>query len=183
MTPFRQIAIAALCAAWALPAPAGSGPYPITQDEIAAAVASDGVQISPREVSPLAEVFSSVAHPALKVKSMELAGDHLLIARLECADSTQCLPFMVALHVSGNDSAAAAPHAEPVLRPLQPATPLVHAGATAVLLLEGPHVHISLPVVCLENGFLGQIVRVANPDRSQYYTVQVTGERLLKGRL
>jgi flagella basal body P-ring formation protein FlgA len=57
------------------------------------------------------------------------------------------------------------------------------AGSRATLLLEGDHVHIQVPVVCLQNGAVGQTIRVASPDHKQTYVAQVTGNNVLRGRL
>ena len=50
-----------------------------------------------------------------------------------------------------------------------------------ILLLEGTHVHITLPVICLENGAMGQIIHVSSPDRRQFYTAQVARRRIAAG--
>ena len=180
----RTILLAALCAAPALAASARTGYYPITTEQIAALAAGEGLQVTPAEISLLSSVVATVPQPALKLRSVKPAPNYLLIARVECADSSQCLPFMVALRLSsGVAPPAPAPEMKPVSRSSPPAPILVRSGSTATLLLDGPHVHISIAVVCLENGTLGQTVRASNPDRSQYYTVQVVGSQLLRGRL
>lgn len=187
MNPRRPMLLAVLFAAVSLPAFAGARSYPITQKQIAAAVTDGGLQVSANEVSLLANVVATVRQPVLRLSSVQPAANHLLIARMECANAEQCIPFMVALRVNGIAPQTAVKDIEPRPRPYRPAnrpvTLLVRAGSRAILLLNGPHVHIRIPVICLENGTMGQTVRAANPDRSQYYTVRVAGDQLLKGRL
>lgn len=175
----RLIPILAFWLVGTIPALAGGGHYPITRDQVAAAVTGGGLPVSADDVSLLADVVSRVDHPILKLKSIEPAPDHQVMARLECADSAQCLPFVVLLRV--NDGAASPLEFSP--KSAAPSAPLVHAGSSATLQLEGAHVHITLPVICLENGTLGQVIRAANPDRHQFYMVVVVGDRLLRGSL
>lgn len=179
MIPRRRILLSVLWVAAVLPALAGSAHYPITQVQIAAAISSGGMQVSPDQISLLSHVVARVAQPALKLKSIQPEANNGMVARIECADPSQCVPFMVALHVSNGVLSAAAQEPDPG----QSNTLLVHAGATAVLLLDGAHVHICIPVICLGNGTLGQTIRATSPDRHQFYTVQVAGERILRGRL
>lgn len=187
MIQCRSILGPVLWAAAICPALAGSAHFPITPEQIAATVTRSGMQVTPDQVGLLADVVASVAQPALKVKSIQQTGDHRLIARMECATPDQCLPFMVALRINQGQGPQLISSAEQSLAPGNAPSkftaPLVRAGAPAILLLDGTHVHITLSVICLENGALGQTVRAATPDRRMFYTAQVTGDRLLRGRL
>jgi len=179
----RAIPISVLWAAAVLPAFAGGAHYSITPAEVASAVSGSGLKVSADQVSLFADVVASVAQPALKVQSIEPEDDHQAIARMECADAAQCLPFMVALRVDRGAVPQSVQEGAPAGRISAPAVFLVRAGSPAILELDGTHVHITLPVVCLENGALGQTVRVATPDRRVFYIVQVAGDRMLRGRL
>lgn len=182
-----SILIAGLMAVSALPVLAGSGRYRITAEQVAATISSGGLHIAPNQVSMMAEILSSVSDPTLTVKSIDRAGDQRAVARLECADSQQCLPFMVALQISPSNNAEflAVTTRAPQLSPSRPrpAAILVHAGSHAVLLLEGAHVHVRLSVICMENGSQGQTVRVSTPDRHTFFTAHVAQEGTLEGRL
>lgn len=181
MIPRGPILLSVLWVAAVLPALAGTAHYPITQEQIAAALTSGGMQVSPDQVSLLSHVVARVAQPALRLKSIQPEANNGMVARIECANPAQCLPFMVALHVNGVALSSAAQ--EQGTGQSDPSAILVHAGASAILLLDGAHVHISVPVICLENGGLGKTIRASSPDRHQFYTVQVAGERVLRGRL
>ncbi len=76
----------------------------------------------------------------------------------------------------------ATPLATPLVTP-QATNVVVKSGSSAVLLLDSNHVHIQLVVVCLENGSVGQTIRVASKDRRQKYTAEVCDGGVLKGRL
>jgi hypothetical protein len=171
-------------AAAALPALAAPGRYAITTERIAQAVSNNGVQVAPGQVSLFTGVVASVANPELKVQSIDRAGSQGVIARIACADSQQCLPFLVALHVKDDDAAmAAVARTAPAASTFRPGVFAVRQGATTALFLDGMHVHISLSVICLENGAPGQTIRATTTDRHQVFTVQVASDGTLRGRL
>lgn len=178
----KPMLIAAFCGAAILPAISAPRRYAVTSEQVAAAMNRTGMQVLPDQVAMMTNVVSSVAAPALKVKSIDRSGDGRTMARLECATAGQCLPFMVALRVGAEPAAASTAQPEQPSHP-RPTTPLVHAGSPATLLLEGTHVHITLSVICVENGALGQTVRATSSDRHQSFTAQVVREGVLEGKI
>ena len=178
----NAILISILCAAVASHAAAASGRYAITPERVAAAVTGAGLEVTPGQVTLLANVVASVAEPELKVRSIDRTGDRRLVARLQCVDSAQCLPFIVALRV--DEIPIAIPHPAVQQAPAaKPPVVIVHAGSRATLLLDGLHVHITLPVISMENGAMGQTIRAASLDRQQVYIVRVVSDGILEGRL
>jgi hypothetical protein len=167
----------------ALPAAAAPRRYAITTERIAAALSNGGVPVLPEQVTLPANVVASTADPVLKVMSIDRAGGQRALARLECASSQQCLPFIVTLRVSMEPAEASPRVQAAVFSSPRPSTPLVRAGSPATLHLEGAHIHISLSVICLENGAMGQTIRATSKDRHQVYTVQVVRDGVLEGRL
>jgi hypothetical protein len=172
-----------LFAALAMPAVAASGRYAITTEQIAAVVSSHGFAVSADQVTLPASIVARVADPMLKMKSLDRAGDGRAIARLECADANQCLPFFVTLRMTAVPVAMSSPGRSPASTQTKPVPPAVRAGSPATLQLEGSHVHITLSVTCLENGAIGQTIRATSQDRSKVYIVQVVHEGFLEGRL
>lgn len=177
------LVIFALCAALASPALAASGRYAITTERIAAAVSTYGIAVSPEQVTLPTNIVANVANPVLKMRSIDRAGDGRAIARLECAEANQCLPFIVTLRMTAVPVAMSSPGRSPASTQSKPVPPAVHAGSPATLQLEGTHVHIALSVICLENGAIGQTIRATSQDRSKVYIVQVVHEGILEGRL
>ena len=179
-----------LVSALALPALAASGRYAITSDSIASAIAGMGMQVSPAQVTMLTDAVASTPAPHLSVISMQRwPGDRVpggrMMVRLQCQNPGECVPFFVAVHLSGT-SRSQTDFSElpvPAARPRTSQQFAVHAGASATLLLDGDHVHIRVAVTCLQNGASGQTVRAAGPDHLQMYTAQVVGDGLLRGRL
>ena len=122
----------------------------------------------------LADVVATNSAPKLKVESMERWGDHRMKFRLDCVKSEECLPFFVAVRWSQAEATPPvfADHSSTAISLAKPGSNsfIMRAGSPAILLLDGDHIHIQLPVVCLENGALGQTIRVASPDHRQTYT-------------
>jgi hypothetical protein len=184
MKIFRPSLICISILAAALSALALPGRYAITTERVAAAVSSNGTQITPDQVTLFTNVVASVANPELKVQSISRAGDGQAIARIACADSTQCLPFMVTLHISNATNVEIASNKPEYYGvPSRPTQFVVRQGATTALYLDGTHVHISLSAICLENGIAGQTIRATSLDRHQVFTVQVASDGTLRGRI
>lgn len=187
MNRVRFIPHMALFAAMALPAVAASSRVPITTEQVAAAINGAGMRVSADQIVLLADVMSSNNAPRLKVESMERWGDHQMKFRLDCIKTEECLPFFVAVRWSQAESVPPvfADHSSTAISQTKPGSNsfIVRSGTPAILLLDGDHIHIQLPVVCLENGATGQTIRVASPDHRQTYTAQVGDDAVLRGRL
>jgi hypothetical protein len=177
-------------AAAALPGYAATGRTVITTKQIATALNNSGMKISADQVVLLADVVATTKAPELRVQSMERWGDRRMKARLDCASTQQCLPFFVAINLGKDDAVpppviASPSQLTPVTPPVKPnpSAYVVRAGAPAVLLLEGDHIHIRISVVCLENGVPGQTIHVISKDHRQNYTALVADGTVLKGGL
>jgi hypothetical protein len=187
MTRLDFISTLILPLALAIPVAAMAAQNAITTEQVAAAMSSAGLNTSAKQVVLLTDVVASTNAPTLKVESMEHWGDRGMKVRLSCAKPEECLPFFVAIR--GSQAQAAPPYvadhsSAAILRAKSDSNSfVVRAGSRETLLLEGGHVHIQLPVVCLENGSVGQTIRVTTLDRKQTYTAQVSGNSMLRGRL
>jgi len=181
----RIVAMVVLWVAATLPGVSQANRFSITRDEVANAIDGAGMQISAGQVTLLSNIVSATRNPALKVESIDKWSDRIMV-RLECANPGECLPFIVAVRLSGaaQERVALSPHFEPVSFSGKPReSDTIRAGSTAVLFLDGPHVHIQLSVVCLENGSVGQSIRVATRDRRLNFTAEILSDATLRGRL
>jgi hypothetical protein len=108
-----------------------------------------------------------------------------MMARVECASSAECVPFMVSVHVNASEQAQALMSLPSPTNTAAAASkvPVVRNGSPAILEIEGNRVHIRLSVICLESGAAGQMVRAASPDRKIVYRAVVIDGSLLKGTL
>ena len=212
MTRHQWIAVLLLPFLRVLPALAAPGGNVITTAQVAAAISDMGMTVSAHQITLLSDAATRTSAPSLRVQSMEPWGDLRMKVRMGCASLDQCLPFYVAVSRNPYSAASAVslvstsspvspvlplsagaarslPPTPPTKSPVTPlATPratslVVKSGSSAVLLLDSNHVHIQLVVVCLENGSVGQTIRVASKDRRQKYTAEVCDGGVLKGQL
>lgn len=178
------ISICMVCSCWA-----AVGRYPITSMQVSQAIGNAGTPVSPGAVSLLSDVVASTPTPHLRVQSVERAAGDQLMVRISCETPEQCLPFMVSLRSTSETAARLAGLLSPASASARTATGVtrdqmaIRNGAQAVLLLDGKHVHIQIPVVTLENGAVGQRIRVTEKDRRQTYMAVVVNSGLLQGRL
>jgi len=168
------------------PAWPASRQFAVTTTEIAQALNKAGVEVSPDHVSLLSEVLSTTPEPLLKVRSIEKSANLQLVARMECQNSQECVPFLVGVKQEPEQSSALLSAAN--LRPAVAAYPamstfVLRTGVTATLQLDGEHIHITIPVICMENGAVGQSIRVTDRSRRVVYRANVVNGGLLKGRV
>lgn len=185
LAAIHHAAMVVLSAAVVFPAGAQSNRVSITPSQVAAAIDGAGMQVSDAQVTLLSNI-SAAGNPALKVESIEKWGDGRAMVRLECANPGECLPFIVALRLSGEQQERLALYSQ--LHPMSlsaksRASGGIRAGSTAVLLLDGPHVHIQLSVVCLQSGSIGQSIRVVTRDHRLTFTAEVLSGSTLRGQL
>ena len=105
---------------------------------------------------------------------------------MECANSAECVPFFVAIEGAERpeDIGIMGWDMEPLHGSQTAAGSLVvHAGSAANLVLEGPHMHMQLPVICLESGRAGETIRVTSKDHRQTFSAEIVGRNELKGIL
>ncbi|HUD55494.1 MAG TPA: flagella basal body P-ring formation protein FlgA [Terracidiphilus sp.] len=167
-------------------AAAAQGRYVISTDQIAATMSRMGMQVSPQQVTLLSDVVATKVSPILKVRSIERWDDQRMMARMECENTVECLPFFVGLRI-GQGNATQASGSSSQAYSSAPGLPskafVVRSGSPATLMLDSERVHIRLSVICLQNGAPGQMIRVTGKDRKLVFTAQVIDGGLLKGRL
>jgi hypothetical protein len=165
--------------------PALAARYPISKEQVAAAVNRTGMPVEPEQITLLADVVASTSAPRLTVRSIEPWGEHRLTARIECESSDQCLPFFVSLSTGPETSSQSVAMVAQTYLPAAGSAKhyAVKSGTPATLLLDGDRVHIRLSVICLESGAPGQTIRVTDRDHKMVFHVQVVDAGLLKGRL
>jgi hypothetical protein len=187
MTRHNFISALILPLALACPVAAMGSQNAITTEQVAAAMSNAGLNTSAKQVVLLTDVVASTNAPTLKVESMEHWGDRGMKVRLSCVKPEECLPFFVAIR--GGQAQAVPPDvairsSAAILRAESDSNSfVVRVGSRETLLLDGSHIHIQLVVVCLENGAIGQNIRVASLDHKQTYMAEVIGNKVLRGRL
>lgn len=185
----ETILLCMVLATMVCPAFAAPEHYAISAEQVAATVSRTGMQVSPAQVTLLTDVVATKEFPVLKVRTIERWSNERMMARLECENQHECLPFVVGLRVI-QGAAAASPAVLPQgamlfnseSRP-SPKDFVVRSGSVATLMLDSDRVHIRLSVICLESGVPGQTIRVTGKDRKLVYRAEVIDGSLLRGRL
>jgi hypothetical protein len=189
MTHGRWIDITVLFAALGIPAQAASGRETITTGQVAAAIGDAGLQVSASQITLLTDVVAKTSAPALKVLSVGACEANSSSVRLACVMSDECIPFVVTVHRRQNDRSEGAVIGSNPQASARAAVNdskskvLVRMGTPAVLLLDGGHVHIQLAVICLENGSVGQTIRVVGRERNHTYLAEVCSDGMLRATL
>lgn len=160
----------------------------ITPAQVASAINAAGVEVAPRQVFLLSDVISNTSAPILQVESIQPWGTDELRVRLHCSEPSECLPFFVMVGGHPNRPEILPARMSDGIAKVrehnahEPGVIVMHAGALAVLLLDGTHIHIRLSVSCLEGGELGKTIRVADKEHHTYLA-QICSDGLLRGKL
>ncbi len=152
---------------------------PISRECILRALHSSGISILPEQMEELSGMTAAEPNPPLKVLSIDMLDGESDKVLLRCEHPNTCLPFYVLVHWGRLEDGSAARPGRSDKKPAQPAQRtgnlLVRSGRTVVLMLEGEYIHMTLPVLCLQNGGRGQQVRVISKDTKKRYVARVTG--------
>ena len=168
-----------------------SGPVrqPLSTAAVASALAPEGLNVTPAQVSLPMPLTATVAAPALHIAAAELLPGGRLQLRLTCRNPAECLPFhaTVDLHASGTAIASLASlHTSPAPGPsttLPDSGSSLRIGSRATLFLEGGHTHIQLPVISLDGGTPGTEIRVSSLDRKTVYRGVIVDRDTIRGDL
>ena len=152
---------------------------PISRDCILRALHSSGVSILPEQMEELSGMTAAEPNPPLKVLSVDMLDADSDKVLLRCEHPNTCLPFYVLVHWGRLEDGSTSRPGQTIRKAAQPeqraANLLVRSGRTVVLMLAGEYIHMTLPVLCLQNGGRGQQVRVINKDTKKRYVARVTG--------
>ena len=151
---------------------------PINRDCILRALHSSGVSILPEQMEELSGMTAAEPNPPLKVLSVDMLDADSDKVLLRCEHPNTCLPFYVLVHWGRLEDGSTSRSGQTIRKPppdQRTANLLVRSGRTVVLMLEGEYIHMTLPVLCLQNGGRGQQVRVINKDTKKRYVARVTG--------
>lgn len=159
----------------------------ISRDCILRALHSSGVSILPEQMEELSGMTAAEPNPPLKVLSIDLLDADSDKVLLRCEHPNTCLPFYVLVHWGRLEDGSTSRPGQTDPRPARPeqrtGNLLVRSGRTVVLMLEGEYIHMTLPVLCLQNGGRGQQVRVISKDTKKRYVARVTGPGVVTSAL
>jgi hypothetical protein len=176
---------------WALiPAAFGQASNPrflISPEQVRAAIVAAGVPVRTDQVRLLSEVSSLGPNSGIEVVTMAKWSGDTWKVKLRCRDRRACLPFYVLVDAKNPATFQAisslgrrASTARLVLFGIARPEILMRNGDRATLLFENPTVRITMPVICLQNGNLGQTIRVETTDHKQFFKAEIVKSGLLK---
>jgi hypothetical protein len=170
------------------PAATAAQHYAISAATLAEVVSRIGVPVSPDQITLPTGVVSTMPSPLLKIRSVVKLDNERLLVRLECVNSDECLPFLVDVRVGlGSEAQIAAldSGSSSSSRATQPGggAQAVRSGSPVTLVLDGDHVHIRVPAICLQAGAPGQMIHVTDTHHRLVYLAQVVDTSVVKGTL
>ena len=160
---------------------AASSRSTISPAHVAEAITQAGMNVRADQVEILSAVGSAHSDARLDVVRIARLNKDSLKVRMRCETNSECLPFYVLLHgktteeISGLkrllEKAPAAPKAT---------RPVVRGGESATLIVQTRDMQMTLPVICLQNGRLGERIKVASPDRKRTFNAEVVKAGLVR---
>ena len=156
---------------------------PISRDAILATLHSSGMPIRADQMEQLSGVTAAESNPLMKVLTVDMLDGESDKVLMRCEHPNTCLPFYVLVHWGppGGDSGARAGQrdATPAGAALRREDMWVRSGRFVILMLDGEYIHMTMPVLCLQNGGRGQKVRVINKETKKRYVARVAGPGLV----
>jgi hypothetical protein len=183
--------------------------FPVTTDMILSAMQQRQLSIDGVQVRISAPVTAAVPNPSLDIQNFSSIDRQNAQIRIGCRNHNECISFYVAVTWPAQPSAQQKPaeqgrqstsntDVEPSapgtttttfpaevnqFRQIPTPSPVLRAGTPVTLVMENGPIHIRLHVISLQNGTVGETVRVSTPDRKQTFTAEILAPNLLKGSL
>jgi len=183
MSSIRKVVIAAAFAVGAYPLTLRSQTR-VTEDDVVRCMMRGGYSVQVKQVSMPSTIPAKIERPDLELMKIEPASAAQSRVLLRCAVRSACIPFYAMVtglasekKVGGfvNESATSNNRtAEP---------PFMKRGETATLELVSRQMLITLPVICLQNGRIGERIRVTSSDRKVSYVGEIVRKGLLRSSL
>lgn len=159
----------------------------ISARQVADAMSVAGIVVNAAQVEVLSGSVRAKENASLRVVSVRDKADGGIMVKLRCQNNQQCLPFYALVHgvdgattgaVRGREAKQLASNPHEAL----PQT-IIRGGDRATLILESADSRMRIPVVCLQNGAVGEKIHVASPDHRQFFDAEVVAVGMLKGKL
>lgn len=152
---------------------------PISREAILSALHHSGIGIASAQMEQLSQMTAAEANPLLNVLSVDLLNSEADKVLLHCEHPNTCLPFYVLVHWGAPGEQATDRPGRTGGRPDRAEGLWVRSGRFAMLVLDGEYVHLTFPVLCLQNGGRGQQVRVISKATKKRYLARVIGPGLV----
>jgi hypothetical protein len=151
--------------------------------QVVDALALAGVMVAPDQIEFLSGIRSAKESASIQVVSTSNSSAGMVKVKLRCQDNHECLPFYVLVHSLDKLNVGSARLKTVSAAETDVPQNIIRGGEHATLILESPDSRMSLPVICLQSGNVGQTIRVASPDHRQLFDAVVVAPGMLKGSL
>jgi hypothetical protein len=120
----------------------------------------------------------SIPAASFRLAGLQRTARDEYLATVRCSSSTECLPFLVVFRCGRPASAMV--ERPKVARGLKRGS-AVHPGDRARLEMTITGANLSFPVICLEGGDVGEVIRIRAIATNRVFAAVVTGPRQLRG--
>ena len=172
--------------------------YPITEASVAKLLQTSGVDVTSSYVHLPMKLTAKSSDPHLQIVATQRVMDGEVRLQLRCRVAGDCLPFD-AIVDTGNRGAIIADIKQransnyPVpssnhstiaalgLRTVEGTQAFVRAGLRVLLVIQGGKMEIHLPVIAIDSGSKGTVVRVCSVDRKKTFRAMVVDSSTVRG--
>ena len=177
--------------------------YSVTATAIADLLRANGIEVTSSQVHLPMELTAAIPEPHLEMVRTRGVTAHELELEVRCQDTSECLPFDVLIDVNDANTMTAAAHTGgsfdrpsrqpgveaaiersslPVESTASPSGQL-RVGAQAVLVIVDGGMRIHLPVIAMDSGSKGTLIRVSTLDRKKIFHAVVVNGATVQGAL
>jgi hypothetical protein len=161
---------------------AGASPrwiWQVERDDVSSVIArAVNSKIETRDVEMPGEPQALVPHPELQIEGWRQARPPAKIEfRLRCSKRSQCGAFLARVNLSPaqrREFASAKP-SPPNGRARSAVLALARQGRPARMAWQGNGIRLSIPVMCLQTGGLGDRIRVRDRNGRSFFVARVIG--------
>lgn len=172
---------AVLLTAFAL-APSARPATLISMADVRGSLTAQGVIGPDASIAPLPAVEQKTFAVRITVSGVQILTRDSARLRLRCRDAGECLPFYAVVSWPSEEQMRSGIHAftsaQPQAVAAKPAV-MMRAGKDAILIVRGAHSEMRIPVISLQNGVMGNLIRVTSHDHKQIYRAEVVNEGVL----
>jgi hypothetical protein len=175
--------------------------YPITETVVANFLRANGISVTSSEVTLPMKLTATTSEPQLEIAATRRIHDGQLRLELRCRRVGECVAFDAILDVDDaklirGEMDSELPSSKSVSEEnLGSTTRLatlrndsvshgtfhLRIGAQVVLVIEDAQMQIHLPVIAMDSGSIGSLVRVSTLDRKKVFRALVEDAGLVKG--
>jgi hypothetical protein len=153
----------------------------VSREQIVDAMQLAGFNTTATQLQLLSNV-TSLPGATLRLAKFTKQSSETALAELDCK-ARQCLPFYVLVHDIQLTHGHAIFSGRNPNGPVSVTHPLISRGKPLTLLIQGANSRIVLPVVSLEGGGQGDVIKVSSPDRKRIYQAEIVSNTTVRSTL